>query len=448
MTDFKKTPAHSKRAGQTIMLDRRQLLLGAAGAAIGTATLGVASGLGIRPARAADRTEISFASASFFGKEGLGELVKAFNESQSRITVKFIELPPPSSSTEVYQGLVQQLARRNGTPDVFSQDVIWIAGFASAGWALPLDEYFPQDKRADYFPGTMAACTYGGKLTALPWFVDSGMFYYRKDLVEKHGGKMPETWADMATMAAEAQKTGDAKFGYLWQGKQAEVLVCDAVEIIASNGGSILSADGKSSVIGDDAAVAAIQFLYDTINKTRISPQNVLSWDEEPSRQPFTSGEAMFMRNWSYVYPIAQDPKASHVVDKVAVAPLPHFAGGKSSACLGGYQLGVNANSKKREAAIEFLTWMSSPETQTRLALNFGLAPSRPAIFQDAKLKAEQPFMASLQNVFTGATPRPITPQYAKVTLALQSSISNALVSGNVKAELQAAATQINKIVG
>lgn len=448
MTDIKKTPAYSTSAGQSIMLDRRQLLLGAAGAAIGAATLGVATSLGIRPARAADRTEISFASASFFGKEGLGDLVKAFNELQNRITVKFIELPPPSSSTEVYQDLVQQLARRNGTPDVFSQDVIWIAGFASAGWALPLDEYFPKDKRADYFPGTVAACTYGGKLTALPWFVDSGMFYYRKDLVEKHGGKVPETWADMATMAAEAQKAGDAKFGYLWQGKQAEVLVCDAVEIIASNGGSILSADGKSSVIGDDAAVAAIQFLYDTINKTKISPQNVLSWDEEPSRQPFTSGEAMFMRNWSYVYPIAQDPKASHVVDKVAVAPLPHFAGGKSSACLGGYQLGVNANSKKREAAIEFLTWMSSPETQTRLALNFGLAPSRPAIFQDAKLKAEQPFMASLQNVFTGATPRPITPQYAKVTLALQSSISKALVSGNVKAELQAAAAQINKIVG
>jgi multiple sugar transport system substrate-binding protein len=447
MTDIKKTPAHAKSAGQSIMLDRRQLVLGAAGAAIGTATLGVASGLGIRPARADDRTEISFASASFFGKEGLGDLVKAFNESQSRITVKFIELPPPSSSTEVYQGLVQQLARRNGTPDVFSQDVIWIAGFASAGWALPLDEYFPKDKRADYFPGTVAACTYGDKLTALPWFVDSGMFYYRKDLVEKHGGKVPETWADMATIAAEAQKAGDAKFGYLWQGKQAEVLVCDAVEIIASNGGSILSADGKSSVIGDDAAVAAIQFLYDTINETKISPQNVLSWDEEPSRQPFTSGEAMFMRNWSYVYPIAQDPKASHVVDKVAVAPLPHFAGGKSSACLGGYQLGVNANSKKREAAIEFLTWMSSPETQTRLALNFGLAPSRPAIFQDAKLKAEQPFMASLQSVFTGATPRPITPQYAKVTLALQSSISKALVSGNVKAELQAAAAQITKIV-
>lgn len=447
MSDVKKTPAGSNLAGFATLLDRRQMLMGAASAAVGAATLAATTGLGTRTARAADRTEISFASASFFGKEGLGDLVKAYNESQDRITVKFIELPPPSSSTEVYQGLVQQLARRNGTPDVFTQDVVWIAGFAAAGWALPLDEYFPKEKRADYFPGTVAACTYDEKLTALPWFVDSGMFYYRKDLVEKHGGKVPETWDDMAAMAAAAQKAGDAKFGYLWQGKQAEVLICDAVEIITSNGGSILAPDGKSSVIGDKAAVEAIQFLYDTINKTKISPQNVLSWDEEPSRQPFTSGEAMFMRNWSYVYPIAQDPKASHVVDKVAVAPLPHFAGGKSAACLGGYQLGVNANSKKREAAIEFLTWMSSPETQTRLALNFGLAPSRPAIFQDAKLKAEQPFMASLQSVFTGATPRPITPQYAKVTLALQSSISKALVSGNVQAELKAAAEQINKIV-
>ena len=202
MSDFKKTPAGSNVAGFSTLLDRRQLLMGAASAAVGAATLGVASGLGARAARAADRTEISFASASFFGKEGLGELVKAYNESQDRITVKFIELPPPSSSTEVYQGLVQQLARRNGTPDVFTQDVVWIAGFAAAGWALPLDEYFPKEKRADYFPGTVAACTYNEKLTALPWFVDSGMFYYRKDLVEKHGGKVPETWDDMAAKLA------------------------------------------------------------------------------------------------------------------------------------------------------------------------------------------------------------------------------------------------------
>ncbi|MDX3924325.1 MAG: ABC transporter substrate-binding protein [Shinella sp.] len=449
MSDSKNSPADdARRNAAATAIDRRRFLTGAAAATLGAGALTLASGLGPRTARAQSRTEITFASAAFFGKETWGDLCKTFNESQDRVSVKYIELPPPSSSTEVYQGLVQQLARRTGTPDVFSQDVIWIAGFASAGWALPLDEYFPADARKDYFPGTVAACTYEDKLTALPWFLDSGMFYYRKDLVEKHGGKVPETWEDMAKMAAAAQAAGDAKFGYLWQGKQAEVLVCDAVEIITSNNGAILAPDGKSALIGEKPAVDAIKFLYDTINTTKISPPNVLSWDEEPSRQPFTAGDAMFMRNWSYVYPIAQDPKASQVVDKVGVAPLPYFPGGKSAACLGGYQLGVNANSKNREAAIEFLTWLSSPETQQRIALNFGLAPTRPALFSDDKIKSEQPFMASLEKVFTGATGRPVTPEYAKVTLALQSGISRALVSGDVEAELAACAEEVNKIVG
>jgi multiple sugar transport system substrate-binding protein len=447
MTDIKKEPVSgSVVSTHANMIDRRKFIAGSA-LLTGAAALGLSAGLGVRKARAQDRAEISFASAAFFGKESFGDLVKTFNESQDRILVKYIELPPPSSSTEVYQGLVQQLARRSGTPDVFSQDVIWIAGFAAAGWALPLDEYFPADARSAYFPGTVSACTYGEKLTALPWFLDSGMFYYRKDVLDKHGGKVPETWDEMATIAAAAQKAGDVEFGYLWQGKQAEVLICDAVEVITSNNGSILAADGKSSEINKASAVQAIQFLHDTINKTKISPQNVLSWDEEPSRQPFTAGQAMFMRNWSYVYPIAQDAKASQVVDKVGVAPLPAFAGGKSAACLGGYQLGVNANSKQRDAAIEFLTWLSSAETQQRIALNFGLAPTRAALFQDTKIKSEQPFMASLEKVFTGATPRPVTPEYAKVTLALQSGISKALVSGDVQAEMDALAAQIDQIV-
>ncbi|GGE15335.1 putative ABC transporter-binding protein [Aureimonas endophytica] len=444
MTDMRNGSGRNPRiVGHVTLADRRAFLLGSA--ALGAAA---AVGLGTRRVRAQERAEISFASAAFFGSETFGDLAKAYNEAQDRVKVTYINLPPPSSSTEVYQGLVQQLARRTGTPDVFSQDVIWIAGFAAAGWALPLDEYFPADKRGDYFPGTIAACTYGGKLTALPWFLDTGMLYYRKDLVDKHGGKAPTTWDELTEMASAAQKAKEVEFGYVWQGKQAEVLICDAVEVIGSNKGAILSPDGKSCTINSPEGVAAIQFLHDTINKTKISPKDVLSWDEEPSRQPFTAGQSMFMRNWSYAYPISQDAKVSQIAGKVGVAPLPAFAGGKSSACLGGYQLGVNANSKKREAAIDFLTWLSSAETQRRIAINFGLGPTRPALYKDQKIASENPFMAGLEPVFSGATPRPVTPDYAKVTLALQSGLSKALLSGEVKKELDAVADRVNTIVG
>jgi multiple sugar transport system substrate-binding protein len=447
MGDAEMSEDRSKTQAGAIMTapatDRRTFLA-RAGGLLGATALG----LGAKKARAQDRVQISFASAHFPGKETFGNVIDSFNQSQGRVQVSFIDLPPASSSTEVYQGLVQQLARRSGTPDVFAQDVVWIAGFAAAGWALPLDQYFPAAKRSEYFGGLIKSCTFQEKLTALPWFVDSGMLYYRKDLLAEHGGKLPTTWAELADIAQAAHKANQVKFGYVWQGKQSEVLVCDAVEVIGSNNGSILSADGKTCTINDPKSVEAIQFLYDTINKSKISPADVLSWNEEPSRQPFTAGQSMFLRNWSYVYGIAQDPQASQVVDKVGVAPLPHFPGGPSVGCLGGYQLGINAATQQRDAAIEFLTWMSSPATQLRLALNFGLAPTRPAVYTQPKLVSDLPFMSSLQDVFTGATPRPITPKYAQVTLEVQSGISGALVSGNVQAEMDKAKKRIDGIVG
>ncbi len=108
------------------------------------------------------------------------------NQSQGKILVKYDELPPPSASTEVHQGWCSAWPRRTGTPDVLTQDVVRIAEFAGAGWALPLDEYVSADEAGQYFPGVLAACRWNGKLTALPWFVDSGMLYYRTDLPEGH----------------------------------------------------------------------------------------------------------------------------------------------------------------------------------------------------------------------------------------------------------------------
>jgi trehalose/maltose transport system substrate-binding protein len=400
-----------------------------------------------RRATAAGPTEITFSSAKFYGKETIAEVVQAFNSSQDKIHVTYKELPPPSSSTEVHQGLVQQLARRNGNPDVFTQDIIWIAEFAGAKWALPLDEYFNAEAMKDYFPGVVQACTWQGKLTALPWFIDSGMLYYRKDLLDEIGAKAPETWTELIDSAKKVMGAGKAKFGFLWQAKQAEVLVCDLVSFIGSNGGSILEPDGKTVSIANDAAVEAVQLMHDLIKKDKITPEDVLSWDEEPSRRPFTSGDAVFLRNWSYVWKIAQSKEDSSVIGKVGVAPLPHFEGKQSAACLGGYQYGVNATSKNKEAAIEFVRWMSSPETQLRFATQIGLCPTRAAVLDDPKIAQEQPFMQQLKSVFIGAIPRPVTPKYPQVSLVLQSEISRALTTGDVKSALQTAKEKIQAIV-
>ena len=403
----------------------------------------------VRRVRAAgsNPTEITFTSAKFFGKQTIAEVAEAYNASQNKVRVVYKELPPPSSSTEVHQALVQQLARRNGDPDVFTQDIIWIAEFAAAKWALPLDEYFNAEAMKEYFPGVVQACTWQGKLTALPWFIDSGMLYSRKDLLEESGAKTPETWDELIDSSKKLTSSGKAKFGFLWQAKQAEVLVCDLVSFVGSNDGSILKPDGKTVTIADEPAIEAVQLMHDFIKKHQISPEDVLSWDEEPSRRPFTSGQAVFLRNWSYVWKVSQNPGESSVVDKVVVTPLPHFPGKKSAACLGGYQYGVNASSKNREAAIEFVRWMSSPETQLRFATQLGLLPTRPAVLDHPQIAQEEPFMQKLKDVFVGAIPRPVTPKYPQVTLVLQSEVSKALTTGDVKGSLQSAKEKIQTIV-
>ncbi len=282
------------------------------GAALATTTGAVALGAGPRRARAAGATELTFASAKFFGKETIAQVVDAYNQSQAKVHVTYVELPPPSSSTEVHQSLVQQLARRSGSPDVFTQDIVWIAEFAAAGWALSLDDVVDEATRKEYFPGIVEACTWQGRLTALPWFLNSGMLYYRTDLLGD--SKPPETWQQLVETAQKLTKDGKARFGFLWQGKQAEVLVCDLVSFITSNNGSILGPDGKTVMVAEPAVADAVQFMHDTIGKYGISPQDVLSWDEEPSRRPFTAGQSVFLRNWSYVWPIAQDKTESGVV--------------------------------------------------------------------------------------------------------------------------------------
>jgi multiple sugar transport system substrate-binding protein len=437
---LKETDTQSNTAG----IRRRDFIV-TSGAAVATAALGTI-GLPTRLFAQSAKTQITFASARFFATDTMQQVIDKYNKSQNSVQVTYIELPPPSSSTEVHQQLVQQLARKNGTPDVFTQDIIWIAEFAEAGWALPLDSYFGAEEMKAYFPGIVQGCTWRGKLTAMPWFIDCGKLYYRKDILEKIGATVPETWEQLIE-SAQKGVGGDTRFGFIWQGKQAEILTCDLVSFVGSNGGSILGPDGKSVKIADPEAKAAVQLMYDTINKYKITPSDVLSWDEEPSRRPFTAGQSVFLRNWNYVWSIAQDKAQSEVVDKVDVAPLPHFAGKQSAACLGGYQYGINAFSKNKEAAVDFLRWLSTPETQLHFATVEGFAPTRQAVFDEPELAKTQPFIQKLKPVFLGALPRPVTPKYPQVTLVLQSEVSNALVKGDVSGSLDRAKAQIEKIV-
>jgi multiple sugar transport system substrate-binding protein len=359
--------------------------------------------------------------------------------------IRIVDEMLPSSTGEQHQFYIINLEGRSADFDVFSLDVIWVPEFARAGWIRDLSGILPEKERGAFFPAAMQAVTMDGKVYAIPWYIDAGVLYYRKDLLAKYGFEPPRTWYDLVRIAQYITKREPELYGFLWQGKQDESLVCNTLEYVWSNGGDLF--DGELPALDTPANAEALGFMRDLITKYKVTPPLVTTAGEEVTRQIFGNGRAVFMRNWPYAYEVLRR-EGSPVRKKTAAAPLPAFPGHESASTLGGWQLGVNRYSRHPEAAEKFVKYLTSEESQRKLSVAVGYKPSRQGLYTEQCLLEAQPFTCALYDVFKKARPRPVTPYYLMITQVMQPEFS-AAVSGIRSPEqaLKSAEKQIRHIV-
>jgi multiple sugar transport system substrate-binding protein len=351
-------------------------------------------------------------------------LLDRFEAAHPGVKVKDETLP--ASTDEQHQFYAINLEGRSSDFDVLSMDVIWVPEFARAGWIKDLSDLVTQEERSNFFPGPIEAVTYDGRIFAVPWYIDAGVLYYRKDLLGKYGFAPPKTWEDLVRIAQHITSREKDLYGYIWQGKQYEGLVCNVLEFFWGNGGDVLR-QGKP-VIDSRENNAAIAFMRDLISAFKVSPPLVTTTIEEGTRHIFGNGRALFMRNWPYAWNLF-NAENSPVRGKVGVAPLPAFPNHDSASTLGGWQLGVNSFSKRAEAAAKLVRFLTSPDAQKTMALTIGYKPTRQSVYQDGELRARQPFIASLYDILMKARPRPVSPYYMMMTQVMQPEFS-AIISG------------------
>lgn len=339
----------------------------------------------------------------------------------------------PNSSTDQLALYRQQFGARSGEVDVLMVDVVW-PGIIKEH-LLDLAPY-AKGVQKEHFPAIVSNNTVGGKLLAMPWFTDAGLLFYRKDLLAKYQEPVPTTWAGMTATArkiqdAERRAGRSGMYGYLFQGKAYEGLSCNAFEWIASHGGgTFVDAAGKVTINTPQAARALD--LAASWPGT-IAPRNVVSFAEEEARNVFQNGDAVFMRNWSYVWNLAQRAD-SKVKDKIGVAPLPHGPGGASVAALGGWQLAVSKYSSQPALAADLVLFLTSKEMQKKRALLVGSLPTYPALYSDAAVLRSAPYFASVGEAFKTALARPSTvtaDKYNAVSSAVWNTAS-AVLAGRV----------------
>ena len=235
-------------------------------------------------------------------------------------------------------------------------------------------------------------------------------------------------------MADKVKQDAGIKIGFVYQGKEYEGGVCNGCEYIWTNGGNILDPEDSSKVVIDSpGSVAGMTTWRDTIT-SGASPEAVLQYAEDESAAAFLNGEAVFIRNWPYMFALAGTsdyPKVKQ--DQLGIAPIPvDKPGDPSYSTLGGWNFFINASSDMQDQAWEFIKWMTAPEQLVTNAKLGSKLPTRTALYDEPEVLDNMP-VAKLGKdaIIKNSRPRPVSPYYSDVSLELAAQF-NSMLSGDI----------------
>jgi trehalose/maltose transport system substrate-binding protein len=285
--------------------------------------------------------------------------------------------------------------RRLPQPDICQIDVIWPAMLADH--LVDLAPYAGKDVQR-FDPMLIENYTIDGRLVALPLYSDSGLLYYRRDLLGKSGfGAPPETWVELEQMAktiqaGERKKGKDNFWGYIWQGSRGECLTCNGLEWQASEGGGAILDGHRQVQVRNPRFQYAIERAKGWVGT--ISPPAIVEYDEDDCLNLWLAGNAAFMRNWVYCYGLTRNG-ATPVREQFGVALMPAGSAGRART-LGGMALAVSKYSRYRDQAAAVACYLTSEAVQRERALVTGSVPTRPILYRDPAALAQTPFSGGL----------------------------------------------------
>lgn len=349
-------------------------------------------------------------------------------EAQTGVHIEFVQLP--------YQNLFEKelidLNARTAAYDLIMMDDPWFPRFAGNQFLAELTPLLLKRGQngpdADFVAASVDVCRLPyktGTLYALPYVGNSQLFFYRKDLFEKHALTEPSTWDDVLAAAKTIQEKetsagGGKMYGYVMRAAQGNAAVADFMPIFWAFGAEMFDADGKPTV-NSDAGVKALEFM---LEMGKFSPPGYASFNADEVSAHLLQGTAAMSINWPAWISAFSDPKRSKVIGKIEFATLPG-ATKPGQAEIGNWLIAIPRYSQNMETAMDFLLWATTAEQMKRSALR-GNPPTRKSLFQDPELVAKFPAYPAQFRSLSTSRPRPRTPQWNEIENAFGIFLSKA----------------------
>ena len=264
---------------------------------------------------------------------------------------------------------------------------------------------FPVD---DWVPIMWDAGVYQGKVYAIPFDSNVEILYYRKDLLDGKGLKVPVKWSELYDDAMKTQDRDKEVWGTLLVTKRDDQTGINLWTYIESWGNEIFGSDYKPA-FQNDQGYAAAEFFKKLVDTT--APKGHLGYDGSVLPDNMASGHGVFFYYWSSVTLSILRSKKATVADKVGFAPALGETAGPLS-MRGVWSMALASASKNRDAAWEFLKWFSSFQGQLRYVQGGSGNPCRLSVLQSDAFKKTSPASDAIAATIKIAKKRPIFKEY------------------------------------
>lgn len=341
----------------------------------------------------------------------------------------------------------------NGQFDVVNYLDSW--GPPNAHWLESIDEWMEADGISmDRYPPAFAkSAQYEGETKGFPLRAHAQLMFYRKDLIDQP----PETWDDVIRIGQELKESNTdispLALYYNNDGNRQNLFIW--LNFLWAAGGDVFDDEGRPAWTSE-AALKATEDYIGLHTDAQITNPASLSFVEQDARQSFMQGNSAMMPVWWWAYSSMINPEQSTLTaDQVGFAGMPAY-GEEAVTYAISMPFSISTYSDNKEAAWEFLKWLSNPDLEKRNATEREVAGesiinnvvTHTANLQDADVNAananiQEAAWASLQN----SDIMPQIPEWPEVGDILSTAIAEAAAGGDTRELMTAAADQATKVL-
>ncbi len=307
------------------------------------------------------------------------------------------------------QKVTTDIATKGGQYDVLTIGTYEVPIWAKQNWLLPLDNLGAEYDADDLLPAIRSGLTVDGKLYAAPFYGESSMVMYRKDLFDTAGLKMPDapTWDFIADAAKKITDKDKGIYGICLRGKAGWGENMAFLTAMSNSFGARWFDESWKPQFDQPEWKDTLSFYVDLMKEA--GPPGASSNGFNENLALFQTGKCGMWIDATVAASFVSNPKESKVADKVGFALAPDKGLGKRGNWLWAWSLAIPASSQKVEAAEKFVAWATGKDYSKLVAEKEGWlnAPpgTRTSLYENAEYQKTAPFAKMTLDSINAADP-------------------------------------------